>query len=369
MVVARRRACCARPTAARRGRTLCTAPFVGQGFFRLVVDPSNVDRLLAGTTGGLFVLDRRRRHWTQARGRRDLVDLRVGDRRRGWISPGAPTACRRARRRGHVDRGRPARRRRRASTGSPSRSPRPTRRGGVRLGRRQPVAVGARTCGAARERRDRVDRAPTHHPARARGQAWYDWYVAAAPDVDTEVYCGAIHVHRGDLSGGNLHVDRHLEQAERRLDPPRPALDRLRARGRRPPIYVGNDGGVFRSDDRGITWRHCNNGLVISEFEYLAQDIGSLPLAARRHAGQRHEPLTRVRRPGSTSPTATVATARSTAPTPTPCFHTFYGMSPERSTSSPTSGTWASGSAPRHPAGGRGAGLFYPPFERSASGR
>ena len=38
-------------------------------------------------------------------------------------------------------------------------------------------------------------------------------------------------------------------------------------------IYIGNDGGPLpQSTDRGITWQHCNNGLVISEFEYLAQD-------------------------------------------------------------------------------------------------
>ena len=38
---------------------------------------------------------------------------------------------------------------------------------------------------------------------------------------------------------------------------------------------AGCDGGLFRSPDRGITWADCNNGLVISEFEYLAQDWGS----------------------------------------------------------------------------------------------
>ena len=35
------------------------------------------------------------------------------------------------------------------------------------------------------------------------GQASYDWFVEAAPDSDTQVYCGAIEAHRGDLTGGN----------------------------------------------------------------------------------------------------------------------------------------------------------------------
>ena len=56
-------------------------------------------------------------------------------------------------------------------------------------------------------------------------------------------------------------------------------------------VYAGCDGGLFRSPDRGITWVTCNNGLTISEFEYLAQDCGLGALADRRHPGQRHQPL------------------------------------------------------------------------------
>src|SRR5215208_3984085 len=34
--------------------TLCTAPFVGQGFYDLIVDPGDAQHLLAATTGGLY---------------------------------------------------------------------------------------------------------------------------------------------------------------------------------------------------------------------------------------------------------------------------------------------------------------------------
>jgi photosystem II stability/assembly factor-like uncharacterized protein len=35
--------------------TLCTIPFVGQGFFEIVVDRANTNHLIAATTAGVFV--------------------------------------------------------------------------------------------------------------------------------------------------------------------------------------------------------------------------------------------------------------------------------------------------------------------------
>ena len=47
--------------------TLCTAPFVGDGFHTLVVDPSNRMRLFAGTRGGLWVSTDGGLNWTRRR--------------------------------------------------------------------------------------------------------------------------------------------------------------------------------------------------------------------------------------------------------------------------------------------------------------
>jgi hypothetical protein len=48
---------------------LCTAPFVGQGFYDLVVSSSDGQRLVAATTGGLYVSTNGGVNWTQRRNR------------------------------------------------------------------------------------------------------------------------------------------------------------------------------------------------------------------------------------------------------------------------------------------------------------
>ena len=189
-------------------------------------------------------------------------------------------------------------------------------------------------------RRRHLDGGRRRRPGVSTGQAWYDWFLAVAPDRDTQIYCGAIEVHRGDLSGttwtwtqphrqgptgDSIHPDQHAIAFE----PGDPNT-----------IYVGNDGGLYRSADRGITWQHCNNGLVIREFEYLAQDYGSSRWLIGGTQDNGTERWTGSRDHGTTSPTATAATAASTAPTPQPCFHTYYGMSPERSTTGGDFGSW-----------------------------
>jgi hypothetical protein len=50
--------------------TLCTAPFVGQGFYDLAVDHRNSSRLVAGTTGGLYVSADGGVTWTRRRSQR-----------------------------------------------------------------------------------------------------------------------------------------------------------------------------------------------------------------------------------------------------------------------------------------------------------
>lgn len=338
--------------------SLATAPFVGQGFYDLIVDPEDGRRLVAATTGGIYVSTDSGVTWTRRRSVRcwslsmsppgsgpseilaacaDGV-FRSGNRGNTWNAetlPGVPGFWSRL-----------------AVAIAPSNP-------GVAY------AWGANGGSAYLRRRAGGTWATVSPPPGvSTGQAWYDWFLAVAPDRDTQIYCGAIEVHRGDLSGttwawvnltskgatgDSIHPDQHAIT----FDPASP--DR---------IYVGNDGGLYRSDDRGIHWQSCNNGLVISEFEYLAQDQGSSRyiLGGTQDNGTERwlgSPTWEHVQDGDGGDCGVNRT------NPATVFHTFFGMSPERSTTSGGFGTWG-WIGPPVPSGE--GSLFYPPFECSATG-
>jgi hypothetical protein len=125
-------------------------------------------------------------------------------------------------------------------------------------------------------------------------QGWYDWCLSVSPDNADEVYWGGVDLYRGQRnngqwrwrnisrpnSGDSIHADQH----HLAIDPVDPSI-----------IYACNDGGIFRSPDRGITWRSLNPGLGITEFEFLAVGHG-------RHAGQRNPASRQQRQLGSGRP-------------------------------------------------------------------
>jgi photosystem II stability/assembly factor-like uncharacterized protein len=91
--------------------------------------------------------------------------------------------------------------------------------------------------------------------------------VAVDPDDEQSIFAGGIHLFHGpspwtqltpqsaDPRDG-LHADHHALV----FAPSNPAI-----------VYNANDGGVYRSDDRGRHWRKVSNGLVITQF----YDVGS----------------------------------------------------------------------------------------------
>lgn len=89
-------------------------------------------------------------------------------------------------------------------------------------------------------------------------QCWYDIVIATDPLNPQIVYFGGIGLYRS-TDGGNaftsilngIHVDQHAIT----IDPRDPAT-----------LFVGNDGGIYRSRNRGNSWIPLNNDLNITQF-------------------------------------------------------------------------------------------------------
>jgi len=111
----------------------------------------------------------------------------------------------------------------------------------------------------------------------ASSQAWYDNIIAVHPSLPNRVYAGGLDFYGSDNGGTNLsqrsfwflgfdylvpaggpegppdyvHADHHAIA----FDPENAAA-----------IYVGTDGGVFKSTDHGFNWAGRNGGLVTTQF-------------------------------------------------------------------------------------------------------
>ncbi len=112
------------------------------------------------------------------------------------------------------------------------------------------------------------------------GDTYVSWcsLLAVHPTTPDTVFAGGVSLERSDNTGtawkpvngtGSdtettaLHADQHALVA----DPATPDV-----------VYVANDGGVYRSDDRGDTWHKRSDGLVITEFYDAGVGSGSAPL-------------------------------------------------------------------------------------------
>ena len=195
-------------------------------------------------------------------------------------------------------------------------------------------------------------------------QAWYDWCLAVAPDDADLVFWGAIDLYRGKRgvvgmswtnvssrnSGDSIHPDQHFVS----FDSNQPGV-----------VYASNDGGVFRSADRGEHWTSLNPGLGITEFEFLAQleskpgwlfggtqDNGSLANAGLRRWDQVAL--------GDGGDCAAVDRGAASI-----CYHSYYDMPVERAAAlGPQAFNWTNVSPPV-PDGY--ATQFYPPLEARGS--
>ena len=246
-------------------------------FYRLIVDPTDGDRLFAATADGILVTTDGARNVdvTKEIQTWDLSLGRGGARERSIEVLAATTGglYRSRRRRGQWNRvhlpwgpkqfddsdrqdGRRAR-----TLRSGRRVRLRHQRGSVWLWRRE----------QAEGRFSRIELPPRGLRGDGTSQAWYDWCLAVAPDDPDTVFVGAIELFRGHPSsrggwswkniasrrkGDSIHPDQHCLV----FDPSDPNV-----------LYAGNDGGIYRSPDRGDSWKSLNKGLAIAEIEYLAQ--------------------------------------------------------------------------------------------------
>src|SRR5262245_1524046 len=102
------------------------------------------------------------------------------------------------------------------------------------------------------------------------GQAEYDWYVAARPNQTGQVFIGAIDTFRGTLTGSTWQWTNVTTRGNNSIHPDQHCL--TFAPNNANVIYAGNDGGIFRSANSGTNWKALNKGLGICEIEYLASD-------------------------------------------------------------------------------------------------
>ncbi len=197
----------------------------------------------------------------------------------------------------------------------------------------------------------------TSLPSLSITQAWYDWYVAATPNNQNQVYIGAIDSYRGNVSGSTATWTNITTQGNNSVHPDQHCL--TFAANNPQVIYAGNDGGIFRSANGGATWTELNKGLGITEIEYLASDPNTWKwlMAGTQDNGT-------IRYTGSTALTwdhiadGDGGDCGLNQLNPLNVYHSFYNVSLERSTNK--GNTWT-GLAP--PSGG--GSLFYPPVEVS----
>jgi hypothetical protein len=331
-------------------KVIATAPFVGVGFYDLVVDPVNTKVLYAATTVGFYVSTNAGGNWSLKRAGRcwditvdpggGTVELLAAFVDGLFVSSNA------------------------GSSFAPVALPSPPAAAWDRLAvdRVQAAPAIAYVFGAAGgtphlwRRTGSTWSKVTGLPALSVNQAWYDWYVAASPTNRGRVFLGAIDTFRGDLSGTTWAWTNITSQGGNSIHPDQHSL--TFAPGNANVIYAGNDGGVYRSATSGNTWKALNRGLGITEVEYLGSDPTTWQwlMAGTQDNGT-------IRFTGSTIwehiADGDGGDCGVNQLNPNEVYHSYYNVSLEGSNNKGDTWTWLA--PPAVPS------LFYPPVEVSGA--
>ena len=330
-------------------KVLASAPFVGVGFYDLVVDPKNPKVLYAATTSGFYASTNAGSTWSVKRAVRcwDISLHPAGGSGAEILATFADGLFVSTSGGGSF-----------AAVSLPSAPAATWARLAVDRVTAAPDIVyvfGAAGTSAHLWRRSgtvwtKITALPT--PAMNINQAWYDWYVAATPDQKGQVYLGAIDTYRGDLTGSTWKWTDITTQGSNSIHPDQHCL--TFAPNSSKTIYLGNDGGVFRSANSGASWTALNKTLGITEIEYLGSDptasnwlmAGTQDNGTIRFTGL---PVWDHIAPGDGGDCGVNPL------NPNEIYHSFYGVSLQRSINK--GNTWTNLSPPGM------AALFYPPVE------
>ncbi len=98
------------------------------------------------------------------------------------------------------------------------------------------------------------------------GQAWYNLDITANPNNAEEIFVGGVNIFKSTNGGSNwtnaahwlgaVHADQHVLEFSQSGN----------------YMFVGNDGGVYYTANRGSSWSNVSSGLPISEIYKLGQN-------------------------------------------------------------------------------------------------
>ena len=102
------------------------------------------------------------------------------------------------------------------------------------------------------------------------GQAWYDLEIAVDPANENIIYSGGVDIWRSNNSGVTWSINSHWWG-----DCGRPSVHADQHVFEYSPLngklYIGNDGGIYWTDNGGTAWNEISNGLAISQAYKLGQ--------------------------------------------------------------------------------------------------
>ncbi|NQU32311.1 MAG: T9SS type A sorting domain-containing protein [Bacteroidetes bacterium] len=104
----------------------------------------------------------------------------------------------------------------------------------------------------------------------AGGQAWYDLDIAVDPTNENVIYAGGINCWKSIDAGQNWTMVSN-QTGECGAYPVHADLHVLEWNPLNNNLYVGNDGGIWFTDNDGTTWNRITNGLAIGQQYKLGQ--------------------------------------------------------------------------------------------------